>query len=248
MPELCGAVDPFPFIEDGDFPIPVADVSPQEGPRLLEWLGQEVTIDLDARRWPGRARNVIARRGPDGPRTVVMAHIDSKPSTPGALDNAAGVVVLLQLARLLGDDRPAELVALNGEDYYSAAGEVDYLAGLESSGRSLDDVRLAVNIDAAGHVGDDACWSAYNLEGRALEVVGRVLTRPRLRPGPQWWQSDHAIFAMRGRPAVAFTSDRLPDLLADVVHSPADVPEVVDVVTLVTVAEAIADLVRSIAA
>ena len=34
---------------------------------------------------------------------VLCAHIDSKLNTPGALDNAAGVVTLLLLAELLAD-------------------------------------------------------------------------------------------------------------------------------------------------
>jgi aminopeptidase YwaD len=61
---------------------------------------------------------------------VVLAHIDAKAGSPGALDNAAGVVVLLLLAELLaGDTLPSsiELVAINGEDYYSNPGEQLFL-------------------------------------------------------------------------------------------------------------------------
>ena len=62
-------------------------------------------------------------------KITVFAHIDAKDGTPGALDNGAGVVVLLLLAELLQDydgGVELELVALNGEDYYSAAGEMQY--------------------------------------------------------------------------------------------------------------------------
>ncbi len=47
--------------------------------------------------------NVIARRpdAPDGPRLIVGAHLDTVPGTPGADDNASGVAVLLECARLL---------------------------------------------------------------------------------------------------------------------------------------------------
>ena len=141
-PQTAGAVEPFPFVEDGDFPVPAADVHVRELPRLLAWTGRPVRIGIDAHRRPARARNVEARLGRDGRRVVVIAHVDSKPGTPGALDNAAGVVAVLQLAALLVDHRgrpwelPAvEILVVNGEDYFSAAGEVDWLrrnGGLDS--------------------------------------------------------------------------------------------------------------------
>jgi aminopeptidase YwaD len=57
--------------------------------------------------------------------------VDGKQGTPGALDNAAGVVTLLLLAELLREYRRArrlgvEITAING-DHYSAAGEIQYL-------------------------------------------------------------------------------------------------------------------------
>jgi aminopeptidase YwaD len=208
-------------------------------------VGCHVDVTLDARRWPGHARNVVARRVAAEPRVLVTAHLDTKPGTPGALDNAAGVVVLLQLARLLHARASVELVAFNGEDYFNAAGEVDYLRRSESAGRSLADFDLVVNIDAAGSAGDDVAWSAYNIEGPDLHRVRRDLRRSGIVPGPQWWQSDHAIFAMRGCPAVAFTSAHLTEVLATVVHTEADVPEKVDAASLEMLARAIADLLRA---
>jgi Zn-dependent M28 family amino/carboxypeptidase len=53
-------------------------------------------------------RNVIAeRKGSDGRVVVIGAHYDTAPGTPGADDNASGVAVLLELARLLRDFVPA---------------------------------------------------------------------------------------------------------------------------------------------
>ncbi len=51
-------------------------------------------------------RNVIGSLGPrDGKRIVVGAHYDVAYNTPGADDNASGVCGLLELARLLKDQR-----------------------------------------------------------------------------------------------------------------------------------------------
>lgn len=74
---------------------------------------------------PLRGINLIAmREGADlsKPRLVVGAHLDSRPETPGADDNASGVAALLELARLLGQQWPVdagvelELVAFDLEE------------------------------------------------------------------------------------------------------------------------------------
>ncbi|HYE98974.1 MAG TPA: M20/M25/M40 family metallo-hydrolase [Planctomycetota bacterium] len=51
--------------------------------------------------------NLVAELKGEGPGVVVAgAHYDTVPSTPGADDNASGVAVLLEVARLLRDHRP----------------------------------------------------------------------------------------------------------------------------------------------
>jgi Zn-dependent M28 family amino/carboxypeptidase len=51
----------------------------------------------------GKFRNVIGRLGSEstGPRIIVGAHFDSVQGSPGADDNASGVAVLLEAARVL---------------------------------------------------------------------------------------------------------------------------------------------------
>ena len=65
-------------------------------------------------------RPEAAARGPAGaPRAVVIAHIDSKSGTPGALDNATGVAAMLEVARLLADVTlrdTVQFVAFSGEE------------------------------------------------------------------------------------------------------------------------------------
>ncbi len=134
-PELAGAVYPFPLIEDGDFDIPSAYMTEEEGQKLAVYAGREVDLEIHASRSIAEGVNVVARRGGGGGKTgvgryVVSAHIDAKRGTPGAIDDGTGVIVLMLLGELLAKydgERTIELVAFNGEDYYAAPGERLYL-------------------------------------------------------------------------------------------------------------------------
>ena len=103
----------------------------EEGERLLSYAGKTIALNSISTRVPGKGFNIIARKGSQsGRRIVVTAHIDAKKGTPGAIDNASGVVVLLLLAELLIDyagNNLIEIVALNGEDYYAVPGQMCYL-------------------------------------------------------------------------------------------------------------------------
>lgn len=238
-PDLCGALDPFPLIEDGDFAIPTANVRPDDARPLVDGDGEPARVSIDSHRRPSRARNVIGRRGPQSGRVTVIAHIDTKPGTPGAVDNAAGVVVLLLLADLLGRQLPVgvELLAVNGEDHFAAPGELAWLAA-----NDMSEVALAVNVDGAGYRVGSSGYSTYNLDGGLAGHVGAVLAAsPGLVPGPEWYQSDHAIFAMQGRPAVAFTSEHFREMLEVLFHAPTDTPDQVEVGRLVEIVNAIAE-------
>jgi aminopeptidase YwaD len=240
-PELAGGLYPFPLIEDGDFDIPSVFMTEESGEKLATQADRTVSLGIEARRSPARGWNVVARKGAGASRRlVVCAHIDAKAGTSGALDNAAGVVVLLLLAELWADyagEMALELVAINGEDHYSAAGEIQYLA--ENADR-LGDIVVAVNIDAAGyHQGQ----TAYSLYGCPPELAGAIRqafsSRKDMIEGEPWYQSDHSIFVQNQVPAVAITSDRLIELSTDVTHTPKDRPELVDCRKLVDVALAL---------
>jgi Zn-dependent M28 family amino/carboxypeptidase len=67
----------------------------------------------------GRSSNVIATPSafdPDSPYVVVGAHLDTVAVAPGAEDNASGIAVLLELARVLGGSGQVVLVAFGGEE------------------------------------------------------------------------------------------------------------------------------------
>lgn len=249
-PEVAGALDPFPLIEDGQFPIPTGNLRADDARELASYAGEDVRVDVGAHRWPSKAHNIVARVGPPSPRVLVVAHLDSKPGTPGAVDNASGVAVLLLLARLLRDSAPpglgVELLAVNGEDCYHPAGQIAYL---REHGERLDEVALVLNVDGVGYRAGGTAYSLYGVPETLADVVHGVLApADRIAEGPPWMQSDHMVFAQRGVPAVAFTTDQLTTVLAEVAHSPHDVPAQVDVTLLTELSEALAELVRSLGA
>ena len=223
-PELCGALDPFPWIEDGDFDIPVAAVRPTEAGCLLASEGEIAHVMIEATRIPSAARNIIARRGRQDRRVTVCAHIDTKPGTPGAVDNAAGVATLVALAERLAehDELPigVELLAVNGEDHFAGPGEVAWLA---ANSEQLDAIELFINIDGAGYRRGRTAFSFYNVDDqRSTTTRGLFDGFDDLVEGPPWYQSDHAILAMQGKPALAFTTELINEMLIELFHADTD--------------------------
>lgn len=247
-PELAGGMYPFPLIEDGDFDIPSAYMTDEEGDRLAVFNGRRISIDMENQRIPASGKNVIVRKNPSADkRIVICAHIDAKMGTPGAIDNAAGIVTLILLAELFKDyvgKIGIEILAVNGEDYYSASGEIEYLK------RSRDyfaDILLAVNLDGAGYIHGGTVYSLYELPTETAETFRRVFSRyDGISEGEAWYQSDHMIFVMNGCPAAAVTSEQFQELSREITHTAKDRPEIVDTTRLVTLSQALADLAREI--
>lgn len=236
-PESAGAVYPFPMFEDGDFDIPSAVMTEEEGARLASHVGETVALVIEAERRPSSGFNLAARKGDMERRVVVSAHVDAKDDTPGALDNAASVVVLLLLAELLKDydgKSGVELVPFNGEDHYSAAGEIAYLKANQGS---LNQVLLNINMDALGSHQGKTLYSFYECPDELKNMVEKTFaSQTGFAEGEPWFQSDHMVFAMNGIPALAITSENIVEILTELAHTPQDNIEKVDVGKLVETA------------
>lgn len=249
-PELAGGIYPFPLIEDGDFDIPSVYTTEEEGKRLLGHLGQEVLLHSVSRRISGNGYNVMGRKGKsDGPRVVVSAHIDAKKGTPGAIDNATGVALLLMLAEMLQDysgNKTIELVAFNGEDYYAVPGQMAYINA--NAGR-FNEILLNINIDGAGYHQGKSCFSFFDLPGelhkQALEILEKY---PDIVEAACWPQGDHSIFVQHGRPAIAVSSKWFIDNMSvqQITHTPADNLTIVEISKLPVLARALKELVERI--
>jgi aminopeptidase YwaD len=244
-PDLAGGLYPFPLFEDGDFDIPSVFLTEEAGADLAQLIGQEILLNFDAERLPSTGQNVYARKGEDlSRRIVVCAHIDAKAGTPGALDNATGVVVLLLLADLLQTytgDLGIEIVALNGEDYYSAPGEMQFV---RQNRTHFAEILLGINLDLAGYKHGMTAYSLYNCPP---EIAGLIRTafssRENMLEGEPWYQSDHSLFIQNDRPALAITSDRFIELSTYVTHTQRDTIDLVDTAKLTQVALVLKELV-----
>jgi aminopeptidase YwaD len=243
-PELAGGIYPFPLIEDGDFDIPSVYTTEEIGEDIAWKFGQEVSLTFEATRNPSTGCNVIARKGDDSTRRIVIfAHIDAKINTPGALDNGTGVTVLLLLAELLKERLTSytiEIVALNGEDYYSAPGEMLYL---QENLNQLQDVILGINLDGAGYSDGRTAYSLYDCPPDIVKEIYKSFADENIfLEGEQWYQSDHSLFLMKNRPALAITSEKFMHLSTYITHTEKDTPQLVNSGMLAEIALALKNL------
>lgn len=247
-PALAGGVYPFPLIEDGDFDIPSVYMTEEEGEKLKTHVGETVFLESHSERIPGKGYNVIATKGrTDSKKIVVTAHIDAKKGTPGAIDNATGVSVLLLLAGLLKDysgNRMIELAAFNGEDYYAVPGQMNYIDVNEGN---FSNILLNINIDGAGYIEGPSAFSLFDLPGEITVKVRETMKKfPGIVEGAQWPQGDHSIFLQFGVPAVAVSSKWFIDNMSDqdITHTPKDNTSIVDCSKVAEIALALEWLIR----
>ena len=247
---LAGGVYPFPLIEDGDFDIPSVYMTEEEGKRLLPLIGREVVLTSVSERIYGTGCNVTARKGNnESGRIVVTAHIDAKKGTPGAIDNATGVVILLLLSELLKDyagDKQIEIVAFNGEDYYAVPGQMLFVS--ENQGK-FENILLNINIDGAGFNKGDTAFSLFGLPDQISRKTFDILDDyPGIKEGVQWPQGDHSIFVQFGTPAIAVSSQWFINNIdgQDITHTKKDHPGIVDTGKLPEIAMALRDLILRI--
>ncbi|MCP4049785.1 MAG: Zn-dependent exopeptidase M28 [bacterium] len=247
-PSLAGGVYPFPLIEDGDFNVPYVYMTEEEGAELLLLAGEQAFLKSGSKRIAGYGCNIIAGKG-SGKRIVVTAHIDAKKGTPGAIDNATGVVTLLLLAELLSDydgDNQIEIAAFNGEDYYSAPGQMTYI---KENHNKFDDILLNINIDGPGYKEGCSAFSFYDLPQAIERNIKEVLNDFNdITEGPGWPQGDHSIFIQYGCPAIAVSSKWLTDNMdsQDITHTPKDNITIVDCYKLVDIARALNLFIRNL--
>lgn len=225
-----------PTFEDPELDFPSVTVAPATASGLRP--GDQIRLILGGRTFQGQGVNVSARVGGSGPRIVLSAHVDAKATTPGAFDNAASVATLLALAESgLDLHGPTEFVFFNGEDHYDACGEQAWLQATDVS-----EVGLNVNLDGAGVAGRKTALTSFGCPPSLERRLDRVSRLPGWTRMPPWFESDHAIFVMRGIPAVAITSERVHDLFTQVAHTADDTLAIVDIDVLVGIVEVLGDL------
>lgn len=240
-----------PVLEDWELPVPSVTVAAEDALALLG-EGAQFQLQIAAQRTPAESWNVISRSA-GRPRLVIAAHYDTKHGTPGAVDNASGVAVLLTLARrLAAQGVPGlEFVAFSGEEY--GLGGDTYLQshglrtlpfGAEPPERepsTLDGLVAMINIDGVGQTLGTTLLGVL-AASPALEqlVLTIAATRPGMvvrDPGPA---SNHYDFYSHGVPSIVLSSIGLGNLI----HLPRDTPQWVSAAKLGEVIEVAETLVQ----
>ncbi|HOY31616.1 MAG TPA: DUF4910 domain-containing protein [Bacteroidales bacterium] len=246
----AGGVYPFPLFEDGDFEIPSVYMKDIEGEKLLACSGKTVHLESKAIRIPELAYNIAAQYNADNKkRIVITAHIDAKIGSPGAIDNATGVAVLILLAGLLENYKGKygiEIVAFNGEDYYAVPGQMKYI---EQNNDNFDSILLNINIDGAGYKEGPSCFSAFSLPASIQSKFDELIqNRPDIVNGLPWVQGDHSIFVQYNCPAIAVSSNWFIENIEnqDITHTPKDNLNIVSYERVVECATAIHQLINSL--
>jgi len=182
----------------------------------------------------GTSSNVVATPpgfDPGTPYRIVGAHLDTVAVAPGAEDNASGVAVLLELARLAareGTRLPTVLVAFGAEEPRGPS-DSDHHYGSRHYVRSMGPrqragLRSMVALDRVG-VGSrvPVCTGPLSPH-RVRDDLLALARRERIPAVPcELTTSDHWSFEKAG-----FTVARLGSTPYDGYHSPRDLPRVVD--------------------
>jgi aminopeptidase YwaD len=227
---MCG-LDPFPLFEDGNFMIPSVYLSLQMFDEMQALLSLHKTASLTIRsskkRIQSRQLVAIKSTGNSTKKIVLCAHMDSKYGTDGALDNAAGVAVLLETAKRLNTEGwDVEVVPFNGEEYYEASGELRYLKRLEER---KETPALLINFDSPCYMGSKNAASFYNFRDKDKEVAVRLLAQyPEVVAGPEWYAGDHCAFIFGGTPCMAITASDLFGGAVEYTHTSKDTLDIVD--------------------
>ena len=160
----------------------------------------------------------------------IVANIDSKDSVQifrGADDNASGVAVMVELARLarmqsINFRRSLIFVAFGGEEVGMSGSWYFANMGFEQ----MDKVVFMVNFDMVGRGADRNSVNAYTIT-RNSQLTGilddvsnmSVMMTPNVEER-DYFPSDHRYFSMKGIPTVLFTTGLHNDY-----HSTRDTPE-----------------------
>jgi aminopeptidase YwaD len=174
----------------------------------------------------GRSWNVVATTaGEDSVRLLIGAHLDTVTGSPGGNDNASGMAVLLEVARLVAGSASTDglaLVAFGAEEFQPVGGhhigsEV-YVDRMSAGDREA--LELMVSADM---VGKTRPFIAAWLRGTSAEAA-RELARAARASGSRASVralgdiSDHGPFALAGMPATFLWTGDEPNH-----HLPTDV-------------------------
>ena len=198
------------LVRDPFLSVPCASVSMEVGRELLRSRGKSAHLRIEARRFDSKSYNVIGRlRGEEEGRIIVCAHYDSAAETPGALDNASGTAVVLEMCEVLSKAplrKDVDCIAFGAEEYGRhtiALGSVEYV---RQKGNTLGDLRWVVAVDdVAGYLSTPQLYLMGCTSDGEKEIRRIMRTFPRYGvSSDEMFGSDHVPFYRMGVPALVF--------------------------------------------
>lgn len=229
-------------------PIPCAGVSKETGDRLRDG-DRRAELAVAAETAPATSQNVLAAVGPaTDEELLVLAHYDAHDVGEGALDNGAGVAVLVGAVRILAElslERRVRVAAVGCE-------EIGLLGSEALAAERSSPPRVVVNLDGAGRFRDvRALTHGCPALAEPVESVADELGHPVAAQSRPHAYSDHWPFLRAGVPSLQLHSRRPGDPGAwerGYTHTRADTRDKVDRRDLRTHAIVAALAVRELAA
>lgn len=208
-------------------PVPCFWIDWEEGMRLVRAGARKAHLSLHTEITSSTSQNIIAQlKGSEFPDDIIVVggHYDCPPGVPGASDNASGVGLTLELARLYsqrGSKRTLRFAAWGSEEV-RFKGSITYLedlvkqdrliktlAGFEKQDRTILDKHLFyLNMDVLGMpLGQNACYvlAPPKVETTLQELCNELGTPHKFYH--QWYGSDHELFAGAGIPSINLTRE-----------------------------------------
>lgn len=214
---ICG-LNPFPLFEDGNFTIPSAYMKKINN---LKYQNAAASLSIKSKNSLSCSSQLVAFKkayNHSNGKIVICAHMDSKYDTPGALDNAAGVTVMMDIMYKLISftyNYDIDFVPFNSEEYFGVNGELEYLQYIRNN---HDKINLVINIDSPCHFNSKTAISFYNMSEKALpEALNSSIAK-----GQKWYAGDHSMFASQGIPCIAVTSSDLFESALEITHTLLD--------------------------
>lgn len=200
------------------------------------------------------SQNIIAELPGKNQESILLgAHYDSADiSVPGAVDNASGVGVLLELARILGQSEHTDSyqIVFFGAEEYGLVGSSYYVAQTDISA-----VRWMLNLDMIGTPLEIDIAGKKSAPPELVRQVSRIVQNAKIpfhvsrdfmvmtRDGVQGGNSDFSSFLDQGIPAVGFGIEGRP---GGFYHRPEDQIEQVSLRDLEKIGNILTEIVHSV--
>ncbi|MDP2892600.1 MAG: M28 family peptidase [Bacillota bacterium] len=204
--DVCEDGVPWECLEQ-ELGLPAAGAGFDDGEKLIRKAkkGEKARLVIEGARWKLFSQNVSAIKKAlvaDPEIIIIGAHYDSFAGLPGANDDASGVSVLLELARIIRSvpsDTEIRFIAFGAEEE-GQLGAKDYIKGLDENTKSR--VVGMIQLDRLGSEQLSVCYAGQN-----ACLIGEML-RSGLRKNQssaterQDDQGSHTVFCEAGMDAV----------------------------------------------